>query len=81
MRLAHPHPEDREKVFALKVLRKVEGAPLWQTLNRSNIPLLMVVFGSYKTQAGRPCQPRAFRFSRCGRPSIHHDVNCLIFRP
>ena len=28
MRLANPEPEDRDKVFALKVLRKVEGMSL-----------------------------------------------------
>lgn len=28
MRLANPRPEDHDKVFALKVLRKVEGAIL-----------------------------------------------------
>ena len=35
VRLANPRPEDRDKVFALKVLRKVEGRRI-STFRRSN---------------------------------------------
>ena len=38
MRLANPRPEDRDKVFALKVLRKVDGAS-----TRPNIQLCLML--------------------------------------
>lgn len=49
VRLANPRPEDRDKVFALKVLRKVEGKILHDR-HPIDAPLLMI--GSYQAQAG-----------------------------
>lgn len=49
VRLANPRPEDRDKVFALKVLRKVEGAK-FRAESRSLAALLTT--GSHKTQTG-----------------------------
>ena len=49
MRLANPRPEDRDKVFALKVLRKVEGKILHA---RHPIDASLLMIGSYQAQAG-----------------------------
>ena len=46
VRLANPRPEDREKVFALKVLRKVEGDPPLANLSIDGL----LTSGSHKTQ-------------------------------
>ncbi len=49
VRLANPRPEDRDKVFALKVLRKVDGANLNAGFYVHESALMS---GSGKTQTG-----------------------------
>jgi hypothetical protein len=49
VRLANPRPEDRDKVFALKVLRKVEGRNLPAN---AQMKALVLTSGSHQAQTG-----------------------------